>query len=123
MLRVRSLASKKLLGGKNRRCGIVMNKNIDIPGDKIAEFCRRHHISRLGVFGSALRGGFSDESSDVDILVEFEAGHTPGFAFFGMQDELSELIGRKVDLATPDFLSRYFRDTVMEEAEVLYVKK
>lgn len=122
MLRAKSLASKKLLGGKNRRYGIVMNKNIDIPGDKIAEFCRRHHISRLGVFGSALRGGFSDESSDVDILVEFEAGHTPGFAFFGMQDELTELIGRKVDLATPDFLSRYFRDTVMQEAEMLYVK-
>ena len=92
-----------------------------MPKDKIAGFCRRHHIRRLSVFGSALRDDFSADS-DVDVLVEFEAGHEPGFAFFDMQDELSELLGRKVDLNTPNFLSRYFRDAVLEEAEAQYVQ-
>ncbi len=92
-----------------------------MPKDKIAGFCRRHHIRRLSVFGSALRDDFSPDS-DVDVLVEFEAGNEPGFAFFDMQDELSELLGRKVDLNTPNFLSRYFRDAVLEGAEAQYVQ-
>jgi hypothetical protein len=87
----------------------------------VAAFCREHHIRRLSVFGSALRDDFGGDS-DVDILVEFDEKHTPGFAFFGMEDELSRLIGRKVDLNTPRFLSRYFRDKVIEEAEVQYVE-
>lgn len=98
-----------------------MNKDLVIPKDKVADFCRRCHIRRLAVFGSALRDDFAPDS-DVDVLVEFEQGHTPGFAFFGMQDELSVLMGRKVDLHTPKFLSRYFRDKVIKEAEVQYVK-
>lgn len=98
-----------------------MNRHLLMPKDKIAGFCRRHHIRRLSVFGSALRDDFSADS-DVDVLVEFEAGHEPGFAFFDMQDELSELLGRKVDLNTPNFLSRYFRDAVLEEAEAQYVQ-
>lgn len=98
-----------------------MNKDLVIPKDKVADFCRRCHIRRLAVFGSALRDDFAPDS-DVDVLVEFEEGHTPGFAFFGMQDELSVLMGRKVDLHTPKFLSRYFRDKVIKEAEVQYVK-
>ena len=98
-----------------------MHKDLIIPKDKIADFCRKHHISRLCVFGSALRSDFAADS-DVDILVEFEKGSEPGFAFFDMQDELSELIGRKVDLNTPGFLSRYFRDTVCKEAEVQYAQ-
>ena len=96
-----------------------MKGNINIPREKLGEFCRRHHIRRLGLFGSVLREDFSDES-DVDVLVEFEPGHEPGFAFFGMQEELSGLIGRKVDLNTPQFLSCYFRDRVLGEAEVHY---
>jgi len=96
-----------------------MNKNLYIPKDKIADFCRRHHISRLAVFGSALRDDFTLQS-DVDVLVEFQKGQEPGFAFFDMEDELSELIGRRVELHTPNFLSRYFRDTVLREAEVQY---
>jgi hypothetical protein len=92
---------------------------IDIPTDRIAEFCRRHHIRRLAVFGSALRDDFTADS-DLDILVEFEDGHTPGLAFFEMQDELSELFGRAVDLNTAGFLSRYFRDEVIREAVVAY---
>ena len=98
-----------------------MNKNVIMPKERIADFCRRHHIIRLSLFGSALRSDFF-ETSDIDILVEFEKGYEPGFAFFAMQDELSELIGRKVDLNTPGFISRYFRDKVISEAEVQYVK-
>ena len=98
-----------------------MNKDLVIPREEIAAFCRQHHIRRLAVFGSALRNDFSP-GSDVDILVEFEKEHVPGFAFFSMQDELSEIIGRKVDLNTPSFLSRYFRDDVIKRAEVQYVQ-
>ena len=86
----------------------------------IADFCRRHHIRKLALFGSVLRHDFSDDS-DVDVLVEFDPEHIPGLAFFAMQRELSELLGRKVDLNTPNFLSRYFRDQVLSEAEVQYV--
>ncbi len=98
-----------------------MNKDLVIPKDKVADFCRRCHIRRLAVFGSALRDEYAPDS-DVDVLVEFEEGHTPGFAFFGLQDVLSGLVGRKVDLHTPKFLSRYFRDRVIKEAEVQYVE-
>ncbi len=98
-----------------------MNKNLIIPKDKITDFCRRHHIRKLAVFGSALRGDFAPDS-DVDVLVEFQKGQEPGFAFFDMEAELSELIGRKVDLHTPGFLSRYFRDKVLREAEVQYAR-
>lgn len=97
----------------------MVRLKIDMPSGKIAEFCRRHHIRRLAVFGSALRDDFTGDS-DLDILVEFEDGHTPGLAFFAMQDELSELLGRTVDLNTPGFLSRYFRDEVLRKAVVAY---
>ena len=92
---------------------------IDIPNDRIAEFCLRHRIRRLSLFGSILRDDFLPES-DIDVLVEFEPGATPGFGFFGIQEELAGIMGRKVDLNTPGFLSRYFRDEVMREAQVLY---
>jgi predicted nucleotidyltransferase len=92
---------------------------ISIPREKIADFCRRHHIRRLALFGSVLRDDFTPDS-DVDVLVEFEPGKTPGFAFFGMQDELSEILGRRVDLNTPNDLSRYFRDDVLRQAEAVY---
>lgn len=86
---------------------------------QLARFCRRHHIRRLAFFGSVLRDDFRPDS-DVDVLVEFEPGHTPGLAFFDMQTELSELLGRKVDLNTPQSLSRYFRDEVLAGAEIAY---
>jgi predicted nucleotidyltransferase len=93
-----------------------------IPFDReaVAQFCRRHHVRRLAFFGSVLRDDFTPES-DVDVLVEFEPGHVPGLAFFSMERELSEILGRKVDLNTPGFLSRYFRDRVLAEAENQYV--
>jgi len=92
---------------------------INLSRNAIAAFCRRHHIRRLSLFGSILRDDFRPDS-DIDVLVEFEPGHTPGLAFFAMQDELSDLIGRKVDLHTAGSLSKYFRDRVLAEAEVQY---
>ncbi len=88
----------------------------------IAEFCKRNHIRKLSLFGSVLRDDFSPDS-DVDVLVEFEEGRVPGFiGFSGMEIELSALIGRKVDLRTPQELSRYFREEVVTSARVEYVK-
>jgi hypothetical protein len=97
-----------------------MIPRLTIDRDRIAEFCRRHHIRRLALFGSVLRDDFGP-TSDVDVLVEFEPGHVPGLAFFTMQEELSRVVGRPVDLNTAGFLSRYFRGTVLNEAEPLYV--
>jgi predicted nucleotidyltransferase len=95
---------------------------VRLPQEAMAEFCRRHHIRRLSVFGSALREDFRPES-DVDVLVEFEEGHTPGLIrLAGMELELSALLGgRKVDINTPRCLSRFFRDEVLAEAEPVYV--
>jgi len=93
---------------------------ISIDRKKIAEFCRRNHIRKLALFGSVLRKDFS-VGSDVDILVEFVPGQVPGLAFFSMEKELSEIVGEKVDLNTPQFLSPYFRDQVLSEAETQYV--
>ena len=92
---------------------------LTISAQQLEAFCRRHHIRKLALFGSVLRDDFGPDS-DVDVLVEFEPGHVPGLAFFDMEAELAHIIGRQVDLNTPQFLSRYFRDTVLEEAEVLY---
>jgi len=92
---------------------------LKIPRDQITDFCRRNHIRRLAIFGSALRDDFRPDS-DLDILVEFEAGHVPGLAFFAMENELSQLFGRKVDLNTPKFLSQHFRQQAQAEAEVVY---
>jgi predicted nucleotidyltransferase len=93
---------------------------ITIDHEKISDFCRRHHIRKLALFGSVLREDFKPES-DVDVLVEFEQGHIPGLAFFSMERELSEILNHKVDLNTPQFLSPYFRDQVLAEAEAQYV--
>lgn len=100
----------------------LMDKiKIRIPRKKLEEFCRRNHIRKLAFFGSVLRDDFGPES-DVDVLVEFEPGKTPGFAFFGMQEELSAILGHKVDLNTPGFLSKYFRDEIIREAKTEYVQ-
>jgi len=92
---------------------------IEITPAEIADFCRRHHICKLALFGSVLRADFGPDS-DVDVLVEFESGKTPGLAFFTIQSELSGMLGRPVDLNTLSFLSRYFREQVLREVEVLY---
>jgi len=92
---------------------------IKVDKQSVARFCRRHRIRRLALFGSVLRDDFGPDS-DVDVLVEFEDGHVPGLGFFSMEKELSEILRRKVDLNTPQFLSRYFRDDVLAEAEDQY---
>lgn len=96
-----------------------MSVKVEIPKEQIEAFCRRNRVRRLAFFGSVLRDDFTPES-DVDVLVEFEPGTRVGLQFFGMEQELSEILGRKVDLNTPGFLSKYFRDKVIAEAEVLY---
>ncbi len=92
---------------------------IEIPHDKIVDFCRRHRVRKLALFGSVLRDDFSS-TSDVDVLVEFEPGTRMGLRFFSLQDELSKILHRQVDLNTEGFLSRYFRDEVLAEAETIY---
>jgi len=103
--------------------GTMGEKNLVVPREKIAEFCRRHHIRSLSFFGSVLRDDFRPDS-EVDVLVEFEPDNTPGFfRLLAMQEELSELLGRrKVDLRTAEDLSRYFRDEVVRQAEVQYAE-
>ena len=92
---------------------------IEIPKNRIAEFCRHHGIRRLALFGSILRDDFRPES-DVDVLVEFEPGTKVGLRFFAIERELSDILGRKVDLNTPGFLGKYYREEVLSEAEVQY---
>ena len=100
---------------------IMQNEKDLLDKEKTADFCRRNHIRKLSLFGSVLRDDFGPES-DIDVLVEFEAGHVPGFfRLFDMEEELSSLLGgRKVDLRTPEDLSRYFRDEVLAQSWVQY---
>lgn len=97
---------------------------IEIPKKKIAEFCRRNHIRKLALFGSVLRDDFRPDS-DVDVLVEFEPGKTPGFAFITMQDELKEILKRDVDLLTFKSIesSRNYirREAILSSAREVYV--
>ena len=101
-----------------------MARKMAVPRKEIAEFCRRHHLRKLALFGSVLREDFGP-ASDVDVLIEFEPGKTVGFfGLFDMEEELAQIFGgRKVDLRTPQDLSRYFRDEVVAKAEVQYVQE
>ncbi len=93
---------------------------VKVPNGKLVDFCKRNHICKLSFFGSVLTERFRSDS-DVDVLVEFETGKGPGFfELSGMEIELSEVLGRQVDLRTPKELSRYFRDQVMASAQVQY---
>lgn len=93
---------------------------IQIPKDRVAEFCQRHRIQKLSLFGSVIRDDFVPES-DVDVLVEFEPGTRVGLIRLStLQFELGEILGHKVDLNTPGFLSKYFREQVFSEMEVQY---
>jgi predicted nucleotidyltransferase len=93
---------------------------IDIPRDRIAEFCRRHSIRRLALFGSVLRDDFTPES-DVDVLVEFLPEAHLGMGYYVLGDELEEILGYPVDVRTEEELSKYFREEVMAELEDVYV--
>lgn len=94
---------------------------INISQKQLDEFCQRNHITKLALFGSVLRDDFKAES-DIDILIEFEPDRIPGLAFFEMEAELTQILGRKVDLNTPGFLSPKIRAKVEQEAVVQYVK-
>ncbi len=100
-----------------------MNPQVSISKERLAAFCRAHGVKRFAIFGSALREDFGPES-DIDVLVEFEPGRAPGLlGVAGMERELSDLFGgRKVDLRTPEDLSRYFRQDVLDAAEVQYAQ-
>jgi predicted nucleotidyltransferase len=91
-----------------------------ISKEKIADFCKKNNIRKLSVFGSFVRDQLKPDS-DIDILVEFEPDHTPGlFSIIRMEMELSEIVGRKVDLRTPEDLSKYFREEVVKSAKLQY---
>jgi predicted nucleotidyltransferase len=95
---------------------------IEIPEEKIKQFCRRNGVRKLSIFGFVLRDDFNPES-DVDILVEFDDDATLGFfRLMRMQDELTEILSRTVDLRTPKDLSKYFRDDVVNNAVIQYVE-
>jgi len=109
--------------GNTRAGDSRVRGRVPIPKDKLAGFCRRHHIRRLSLFGSVLRDDFRPDS-DIDVLVEFEPCAVVGFfKLYDMEQELSVMLGgRKVDISTPGGLSKYFRDEVLAEAEVQYVQ-
>ena len=95
----------------------------EVDQKKIAKYCRKHSIARLAFFGSVLTPDFGPDS-DVDVLVEFEPGQEPGLiALAGMEEELSQILGRKADLRTPEDLSKYFRDKVVSSAEIQYAQR
>jgi predicted nucleotidyltransferase len=93
---------------------------INIPKEIIDDFCKRHQIRRLSFFGSVLREDFGPDS-DIDILVEFKPGTRMGLiTLSGLEIELGKIIGRRVDLNTPGFLSKYYRNQILAEADVQY---
>jgi uncharacterized protein len=98
----------------------LVDRRINVPQTELDEFCRRNHVTRLAFFGSVLRDDFRPDS-DVDVLVWFDPDERIGYPqIIEMEAELSRMFGRKVDLRTPEELSRYFRDEVVEKAEVLF---
>jgi predicted nucleotidyltransferase len=97
----------------------TLRADLDLPLDAIAALCRKYHVAELAIFGSALRGD-SRPDSDVDFLVKFTPDARIGLTFFTFEHELSVLLGRKADLNTPAFLSPYFRQQVLNEAETIY---
>ncbi|MCX6647183.1 MAG: nucleotidyltransferase domain-containing protein [bacterium] len=97
----------------------------EISNEHLAEYCRKHSVKKLSIFGSALREDFNDES-DIDVLVEFEPGHVPGFiGLAAMEMELASILAtdRKVDIRTSEEMSRYFREEVVSGAELVYGEK
>jgi uncharacterized protein len=97
-----------------------IDQYLGISSNKLNSFCSNHHIAKLSLFGSVLRLDFRPDS-DIDVLVEFKPGHVPGFGIVTVENELSDLLGRKVDLRTPKELSHYFREQVIQEASVVYI--
>jgi uncharacterized protein len=98
----------------------MVSPKIDIEPERIAAFCRRHHITRLRLFGSVLRDDFGPQS-DIDVLAEFDPEHMPGWEIIDMEEELGTMFGgRKVDMVDPKFLNRHLRDRILRDALVQY---
>ena len=99
---------------------------LNVPRRKLAAFCRRYRIQKLAFFGSVLRDDFKP-TSDVDVLVEFEKGYTPGLAFFAMPEELKKILGRDVDLLTYQGVKSsrnpIRRKAILDSAKVYYVAR
>ena len=100
----------------------MLNQHVSIPYDEIADFCRRYHITKLSLFGSVMQDNFSTDS-DIDVLVEFDPQHIPGWEYVSIQEELGLLLGREVDLNTYSSLSPHFRDKVVATAQTIYERK
>lgn len=100
----------------------MFERNLTLPRQRIAEFCRRHHIRKLSLFGSVLREDFRPDS-DVDVLVDFEPGHAVGFEIMDIEAELSQLLGgRRVDMVREKYLNPRLRDRILNSAEVQYAE-
>lgn len=99
-----------------------MVRNVDIDRSRIADFCQRHHIRKLSLFGSVVRDDFSP-GSDVDVLVVFDPGYPVGFRIFDMEEELSRFWGgRRVDIVNEKYLNRHLRQRILNEAQVQYAE-
>ena len=98
-----------------------MSPRVPVDRQRIAEFCRRHHIRRLSLFGSVLRDDFRPDS-DIDVLVTFEPGQVVGLRIVDIEDELAQLLGRRVDLVSEKYLNHRIRDRVLTAAEVQYAE-
>jgi len=115
------LAFRQELKPQARAIMGVMSPHVTIDRDAVSAFCRKHFITRLALFGSVLRDDFGP-GSDVDVLVEFQPDHIPGFNFVSIEREFSELMhGRRIDMVTAKFLNPRIRDQVLSTAEALYV--
>ena len=94
--------------------------NINVSSELLAEFCRRHHIRKLSLYGSVLRDDFRPDS-DVDVLVEFEPGHVVGYAIIDMEEELTRMFGgHRADIVSPKYLNKRLRSRILQSAEVQY---
>ncbi len=95
---------------------------LEVSEDRVADFCRRHHIRKLSLFGSVLRDDFRPDS-DVDVLIQFEAGHVVGLGIMDIEEELSQLLGgHKIDLVNEKYLNRRLRSRILAEAQVQYAQ-
>jgi predicted nucleotidyltransferase len=100
----------------------MSKRNINLPKGELAELCRRRHIRKMSLYGSVLRDDFRPDS-DIDVLVEFEPGHTVGFDILDIEEELSRLFGgHRVDIVQEKYLNRWLRGRVLAGAEVQYAE-
>ena len=98
---------------------MTLAAGIEVPEEKIAEICRRYQVREMAVFGSAARGELRADS-DIDVLVEFIPEATVGWDFFRLEEELSELFGRRVDLGTKRSLKPWVKRNVLRDDRVIY---